>query len=257
MKHATTKLFALCIGLMTTAAQAEVYMGAGGGVVVYDVQGIHNAAAGSVTLGYRNRTPFFVEATGHGTGRSRIDGLTNRIQTLGGGLSLGLRAPLDNKGSGLFIKGGYYLATVRNYIGVNGGNPYVKDKGDGVSYGLGAEWYFTRNFGIRTDIEVYDNLDLFGSTVNATFLNLSLLAAFGGSDPTSAPAAVSTQPVYRSYTPVETRQVIQPQPYYAEPAPQVRGPYIPTVPYSSQVEEPDVYVPPVQSGEQYPYSPYY
>lgn len=236
---ATTSLLALCAGLMATAASAEIYMGTGGGVVVYDVPGVNRAADVRLTLGYRNQTPFFIEATGHGTGKSRIDGTTNRLQTMGGGLSLGLRAPLDNKGSGLFVKGGYYLANARQYIGPNGRKPYNSDRGDGVSYGLGAEWYFTPYIGLRTDVEVYDNLDTFGTTANATFINLSLMAAFGGSREAVAAEPAALQPIRRTRQ-VETRYT-EPAPVYvdpdaAQPAPRTRGPYTVTVPYSSSVE---------------------
>lgn len=234
-----TLIFALSAGIFASVASAEVYMGVGGGVVVYDVPGVNRAGDVRVTLGYRNQTPFFVEATGHGTGKSRIDGTTNRLQTLGGGLSLGLRAPLDRKGSGLFVKGGYYLANARNYVGPNGSKPYNNDRGDGVSYGLGAEWYFTPHFGLRTDVEVYDNLDAFGTSANATFINLSLMAAFGGGVDAEAPVA-TTQPVYRSTRQSDVRYSESVPPAYIEPyvdqAPRTRGPYTVTVPYTSAVE---------------------
>lgn len=247
---------ALCAGLLTSTAQAEVYLGAGGGVVVYDVQGIDSAPVGRVTLGYRNHTPFFTEATGYFSGRSDIDGTSDRLQTLGGGMSLGLRAPLDRKGSGLFIKGGYYLATARAYVGAGGNKPYIRDKGDGVSYGLGAEWFFTPYIGLRTDVEVYDNLDLFGSTANASFITLSLLAAFGGGDYVQPATVSSSQPVYRSYTPttdVRTAEPTRRESYELETVPRNRGVYTPTVPYSSTVEDPvyvqpDAYVSPAYSG---------
>ena len=175
---------ALSVLLASTAANAEFYLGAGMGVFQTQYEDVDTARAYKAFLGLRGNHPFFAEVSAMSTdeaGIASLNGAALALATMqrvqGIAAYVGLRAPLDDTGSGgLFIKGGYYNSRLR----LSNSGARSQETGDGLAYGLGAEWFPVHYLGLRGDIEVYDNVDDRQGNENISFAHLGLVLAIGG-----------------------------------------------------------------------------
>lgn len=188
--------------LASAAARAEFYLGAGAGVFQTQYEDVDTARAYKAFLGLRGHHPFFAEVSAMSTDEADIASLngtalalatTERVQGIAA--YVGLRAPLDDTGSGLFIKGGYYNSRLR----LSNSGARAQETGDGLAYGLGAEWFPVKYLGLRGDLEVYDNVDDQQRNENISFVHLGLVLAIGGDSGRPAYGVKRERNPYRYY----------------------------------------------------------
>jgi len=215
--------------LLSGAAQAGVYFGSAGVLSKHDGGDfdVDPAAGTKAFVGWRgNDVPLMLELGYLYAGEAdythpAADGAT--LDYYGLQASVGLFGRLSQKGSGVWLKGGYYHGDSEIYDepGVAGlpGETY-KESAHGALVGVGGDWKFARWIGMRLEIErLFDVEDALEETDLMTY-SLGVVFEFGTAPATPRSSIVGPPP---EPTPVAVAAPYMPAPQnppvYAAPAP--------------------------------------
>ena len=129
-----------------------------------------NVTAGYIRAGVKYK--YFGAEVELGTGFSDYeeDGISLGVnnQTAVWGM---LRLPQDR--SDIFLRVGAHTTDIE--LGVDGG-PSIEDSDSGIAFGLGGNYYFSRNVGVRLDLTSYNlgNSDEFGDILDVNYIGGSI-----------------------------------------------------------------------------------
>ncbi|MES2488407.1 MAG: SH3 domain-containing protein [Pseudomonadota bacterium] len=227
----STKAIAACALLsFSPLGSAAVYLGATGTMSEFSkYDDVKRGFGSQIFAGYRGETvPLMFEVAYLTTGDNDVDGLDVALSFKGQAASVGYYGKMDDKGSGFFAKVGYYTGDSRLEFTGGGNSGYYEETSSGATYAFGVDWMVARNFGFRFDVGGLINVkDLpgldSGHKSNVTLINLGVVFAFGGSQPTPR---YQPAPVYTPAVPAPAPAAVYapaPAPVQA-PAPQVYAP---------------------------------
>ncbi|PPE74947.1 hypothetical protein C3942_04530 [Solimonas fluminis] len=142
---------------MSGVAVAGPYVGGAGTFSQYEYEDVDDATSFAAFAGYRfDQVPLMLEVAYTDAGKHDIRGLPSGVGLKFSGVrgSLGYFAKLDSKGSGVWLKGGYYDGDADLELT---NTPFAdrSASSSGFTYGLGGDWKLTPWFGLRFDLENY------------------------------------------------------------------------------------------------------
>jgi len=166
---------------MVNVAEAGVVLGASIGKSQFDYTDIDDGSAKNFYIGYElDDSPLFFELVSIDSGDADVTSLQDvTLNVSGTQVGLGYRGILNpSTGSGFFFKGGMYNTDTE----AAGPGGTIEEGGSGLYLGLGGDWMFVPNFGLRFDLEGLLGVKDFADNNNVTFIMVGPVFRFGGGE---------------------------------------------------------------------------